>query len=45
MFKARTTLNINIHHVRQTCTNINIRKQWETILYDMGGLDIAKDLS
>jgi len=45
MFRARTTIPVNIYHIRQTCTNVNIRKQWETILYDMQGVDIAPDLS
>ena len=45
MFRARTTIPVNIHHIRQTCTNVNIRKQWETILYDMQGVDLQKDLS
>lgn len=45
MFRARTTLAVDIRHIRQTCTNVNIRKQWETILYNMQGVDIKKDLS
>jgi len=34
MFKARTTLKGNMYHMRQVCCNQNLRKEWETILYD-----------
>ena len=34
MLKAKTTLKGNILHMRQVCCNSNLRKEWETILFD-----------
>jgi len=45
MFRARTTIPVNIYHIRQTCININVRKQWETLLSDFQAVDIKPDLS
>lgn len=45
MLKARATLNVNIHHVRQVCCNVKLRAEWETILYDLQGMDITEDMN
>lgn len=45
MLKARATLNVNIFHVRQVCCNVKVRAQWETILYDLSGIDVSSDMN
>lgn len=45
MFRARTTLKTHINYIRQVATNVNVRKQWETILYDMQGFDISSNMN
>jgi hypothetical protein len=45
MLKARTTLNVNMFHIRQVCCNTYIRALWETILYDVQGFDITADMN
>lgn len=45
MFKARTTVKGNMYHMRQVCCNYNIRKEWETILYDFAAADITQDMN
>lgn len=45
MLKARATMNVNVHHIRQVCCNIKIRSEWETILYDFNSLDVTQDMN
>jgi len=45
MFKARTTLPVNYLHLRQVCCNVQLRKEWETILYDFNYLDVTSDMN
>lgn len=45
MFKAKTTLKGNMYHMRQVCCNSNLRKEWETILYDFQALDVTADMN
>jgi hypothetical protein len=45
MLKARTTMKANIFHVKQVCTNVKIRAEWETILYDLQAFDVTCDMN
>ena len=45
MLKARKSLNVNYLDVRLVCACMGIRRQWETILYDLEGFDVNKDMS
>jgi len=43
MLKARTTMKCNMYHLRQVACNMRLRRQWETILYDMSCMDETSD--
>ena len=45
MLKARATLKISLNHLRYVVMNMDIRKQWETILFDFGIMDQTKDMN
>jgi len=45
MMKARTTLNAKWEHLRYVVMNMDIRKQWETILYDFAVMDQTSDMN
>lgn len=45
MFRARTTIPVNIYHIRQTCINARVRNEWETLLSNIKGVDIKPDMS
>lgn len=45
MLKAKTTLKGNLLHMRQVCCNSNLRKEWETILFDFQALDVTADMN
>ena len=45
MFKARKRLDCKIGHIRQVLCDMSIRKQWESILYDLTSFDTAPDMN
>jgi len=45
MLKARTTLNMKIDYVSYAIVNSEIRKQWETTLFDFEVYDMKPDFS
>jgi hypothetical protein len=44
MLRARTTVRADIRHVKQVCANIHLRREWETVLYDLEALDVTSDM-
>lgn len=34
-----------MYHIRQVCCNVGIRREWETILYDIQAFDVAGDMN
>ena len=45
MFKCKTILNCAMLNIRQIFMNVEIRRQWETILYDIESFDVTKDMN
>lgn len=43
MFRARTTLKATVEELRAIMVDVDVRKKWETILFDFTTFDKAED--
>lgn len=45
MFRARTSVNAKVTDIKAVLVDIDVRKRWETILFDFSQFDASEDLS